>query len=262
MMLKALLLDVDGTLAETEEAHRICFNAAFEALGLSWRWSRDVYGDLLKVSGGKERIRYYCQKQGLSIDEQHIRQLHAHKTELFGARARGGGMPLRPGIEALLREAPQQGLRLAITTTTSRINVDNLFAGTVGSEVLEGFDAICTAETAPTKKPAPDVYLAALSALNLAPQECLAVEDTRNGVLSAAAAGIPVVVTMSMYSQAEDFRGALVVLRDLSEYRVEDIKALHGAIAIPVTFGGPTRPIICKRFSRSRTLISGGCAHH
>lgn len=219
--LDALFFDVDGTLADTEEAHRVAFNAAFEAAGRPWSWSRERYRELLKVSGGKERIEAFWSGHDDAPPKAErwpiIVELHKAKTVEYTAAVRGGRVPLRPGVEATLRAAREAGLALAIATTTSRVNVDALFEGTLGEHALGWFATICTAETAPTKKPAPDVYLAALEHLGLPPERCLAVEDTRNGVQAARAAGLEVLVTPSMYSAGEDFTGAVAVLESLAE---------------------------------------------
>ena len=219
MTLEALIFDVDGTLAETEEAHRRAFNQAFAEAGLDWNWDVPEYGRLLKVAGGKERIRSYVEARGIELSDLDatVRRLHARKTELYGEAAGGGALPLRSGIVRLFEDARGSGLRLAIATTTSRANVDNLFEGTLGAGSLSRFEVIETAETSRKKKPAPDVYLAALRGLGLAPEACLAIEDTENGVRSARSAGIPVLVTESTYSRGQPFEGAAAVVSELGD---------------------------------------------
>lgn len=220
MPLDALIFDVDGTLADTEEAHRRAFNLAFAQADLPWRWSVEEYRLLLEVAGGKERIRAYWSQlpdaPGPEAMWDRILALHAAKTALYTEAVRSGQVPLRPGVEATLRSARDAGITLAIATTTSRVNVDALFEGTLGEGALGWFSVICTAETAPKKKPAPDVYLAALAQLGLPPARCLAVEDSRNGVLAARAAGLEVLVTENAYTRGQDFSGALAVLDDLT----------------------------------------------
>lgn len=220
MPLDALIFDVDGTIADTEEAHRRAFNHAFEQAGLPWRWSVEAYRELLRVSGGKERIRAFWRRDPEAPSEEEmtptIAALHAAKTAAYTAAVKAGQVPLRPGVEALFGWARAAGVALAIATTTSRVNVDALFAGTIGEAALSWFEAICTAETAPNKKPAPDVYLAALEQLGLPPERCLAVEDTNNGLRAARAAGLACLVTPSTYSRGEDSAGAVAVLDDLT----------------------------------------------
>ena len=222
MVLKALIFDVDGTLAETEEIHRKAFNRAFAEAGLNWHWSRERYRELLTTSGGKERIRRFIVEEYPELLERAdlddwIAGLHRSKTEHYKAMMAAGEVELRPGVERLIREAREAGLRLAIATTTSPANITALFEATLGPGSLEWFEVIGDAEKAPVKKPDPSVYLHVLEELRLPPEECLAIEDTRNGVLAAAAAGIPVLVTQSFYSEGEDFSGALAVFGDLGE---------------------------------------------
>jgi HAD superfamily hydrolase (TIGR01509 family) len=214
--LRALIFDVDGTLAETEELHRQTFNAAFAAAGLDWAWDQSLYAELLKVTGGKERIAHYQRHAGIAapLDAAAVATLHADKTARYAARVRDGGMPLRPGIRRLLFEAKQAGLRLAIATTTSRPNIEALLAA---ASPLPPFDAIAAGDEVAAKKPAPDVYLLALRHLDLPAASCLAFEDTLNGLLSAQEAGLRCVVTASAYGGAGPFPGAAAVLTTLGD---------------------------------------------
>lgn len=229
MSLQALIFDVDGTLAETEETHREAFNRAFADAGLDWLWGRERYRELLAVSGGKERIRQFVaeedptQADRADFDDW-VAGLHRAKTMHYTNMMAAGEIELRPGVERLIREAHAEGLRLAIATTTSMANIEALFGATLGQESLRWFDVVAAAEQAPVKKPDPSVYLWVLERLGLPAADCLALEDTRNGVLAASAADVPVLVTQSYYSEGEDFSGALAVLSDLGEpdypYRV------------------------------------------
>jgi HAD superfamily hydrolase (TIGR01509 family) len=220
--LAALLFDVDGTLAETEEVHRLAFNRAFANAGLDWNWTRALYGRLLALSGGRERIRHFIDScgaklaQGVDV-EALITSLHRDKTRHYASLLSTGGITLRPGVERLLRQARADRLRLAIVTTTSTENLLPLLSATIGPDAVNWFEVICTASEAPVKKPAPDAYLWTLGRLGLAGRDCLAIEDTANGVAAARAAGIPVLVTESAYSAGEDFGGAIAVVSDLGE---------------------------------------------
>lgn len=218
-MLKALIFDVDGTLAETEEVHRAAFNDAFLEAGLDWHWGRELYGELLRVTGGKERIAHFIdtvQRKPRSSDTAAmIAMLHRRKTALYAHRIGAGHIELRPGIAELIAAARAAGVRLAIATTTSRPNVDALLAATLEVGALP-FEVIVAGDEVAAKKPAPDVYLEALRQLRLDARSCLALEDSANGVRSAHAAGIPVLVTKGMYTLADDFSGAIAVLDDLA----------------------------------------------
>lgn len=219
-MLEALIFDVDGTLAETEEAHREAFNAAFAEAGLGWVWERALYSELLKVTGGKERIRHFMatvlRRDPLAADtDALVAMLHRRKTTLYGELIAAGTVGLRPGIAAVLAASRRSGIRLAIATTTSRPNVDALLAATLGADAAATFEVIVAGDEVASKKPAPDVYLEALRLLRLDAAQCLAVEDSANGVRSARGAGIPVLVTRGMYTAHDDCSGALADIDDL-----------------------------------------------
>jgi HAD superfamily hydrolase (TIGR01509 family) len=219
---QALIFDIDGTLAETEELHRKAFNLAFTNADLKWSWNREKYRELLAVAGGKERIHHFITEDdptqaGRENLAEWIAGLHKAKTGLYTGLLAAGRIELRPGVERLIREVHEQGMRLAIATTTSMANITALFDATLGHEVLSWFEVIGAAEQATRKKPDPLVYLWVLEQLDLPATECLAIEDTHNGVQSASGAGIAVLVTQSYYSEGEDFSGAVAVLSDLGE---------------------------------------------
>ena len=223
MELEALIFDCDGTLAETEEAHRAAFNALFRELDLDWFWSVETYGELLRITGGKERIRHYLRHYNPAKADYYIENddlipsMHVRKTALYMDSVKNGEVPLRPGVERLIREARANGMRLAIATTTNIEPLSALFEGTLGREALSWFEAIAAGDMVANKKPASDVYDLALEGLKLEGPQCLAFEDTTNGILSARSANIPVLVTVSEYSAGQDFSGALVVVDNLGE---------------------------------------------
>lgn len=231
MSIQALIFDVDGTLAETEEAHREAFNQSFTAFGLPWHWDRALYRELLRVSGGKERIRRYVEDHDPSRLtpelEELIKALHGHKTGLYTAIVAAGGVPFRPGVLALIGEARAAGLPVAIATTTSHANIIALFDGATGGAGRGWFQAIACAEDAPIKKPDPQVYRVVLERLGLAAVDCLALEDSTNGVGAACAAGIPVVVSQSAYTEGDDFTGALAVFPDFAQVTLAQLTELH-----------------------------------
>lgn len=213
-MLEALLFDVDGTLAETEEVHRIAFNEAFVQAGLDWEWGAELYHELLSVTGGKERILYHVERSGLEtafFTKDYIANLHAQKTENYVAMMDEGRVGLRPGILQLLEDARASGLRLAITTTTSQVNVDRLLKATIGPQAFSWFEVYATGDKVPRKKPDPAIYQLALDELKLPASSCLAIEDAAQGLASALGAGVATVITESSYSKGQDFSGALKV---------------------------------------------------
>lgn len=216
---RALIFDVDGTLAETEEVHRQAFNTAFAGANLDWCWGPAVYKDLLRVAGGKERIRAFDRLQrGTSLlSDAEVAELHRIKTTIYADLIASGGCPLRPGVEDLLTTARRRGQRLAIATTTSRGNIDALLAAALGSDWADSFAAIVAGDEVPKKKPAPDVYLEVLSRLDLAASQCLAIEDSGIGLVAASSAGIPVLILRSAYFRDDDFSDALLAIDDLTE---------------------------------------------
>lgn len=224
---RAIIFDVDGTLSETEETHRRAFNRSFSDAGLDWHWDQDLYRQLLEVTGGKERIRYYIERfggTGVPMDtlDEFIPTLHARKTEHYTAMVSGGEVPLRPGIHALIDDARSNGFRLAIATTTTPANVDALLGATLGGDAI--FEAICAGDSVANKKPAPDVYDLALKQLGLPAEACVAIEDSRNGLLSSVAAGIATVVTPGIYTAGADFSEAALVIDDLA---ASDFEAIY-----------------------------------
>ncbi|MCA0273888.1 MAG: HAD-IA family hydrolase [Proteobacteria bacterium] len=214
----ALIFDVDGTLAETEELHRAAFNDAFAAAGLGWEWTQGIYRRLLKVTGGKERIAVWCGERGVALSPAEIAALHADKTARYVAMMAAGRIALRPGVARIMAEARARSVALAIATTTSRANVEALTRAVWGATGAEMFDVIAAGDEVAAKKPAPDVYRLALERLALPPSAALAFEDSRNGLLAAREAGLRTIVTPSIYTAGEDFTGALSVLPDLAGY--------------------------------------------
>jgi HAD superfamily hydrolase (TIGR01509 family) len=216
---RALIFDVDGTLAETEEAHRQAFNAAFARTNISWFWGPAVYKNLLRVAGGKERIRAFeksCDGPP-RLSNDGVAELHRIKSEIYTELITCGGCPLRPGIHDLLIAARKRGQPMAIATTTSRNNIDVLLSTALGKGWTDMFAAIVAGDEVPSKKPAPDVYREVLSRLVLPASKCLALEDSGIGLDSAALAGIQVLILRSTYFRDDNFSAALLAIDDLTE---------------------------------------------
>jgi HAD superfamily hydrolase (TIGR01509 family) len=214
-MIKAVIFDVDGTLAETEEVHRQAFNRAFAEASLGWDWDQDLYRQLLKVAGGKERIAHFLEMSGAPpMAPERIAELHKAKTAVYTRMAERGEILLRPGIAEFLDALRERGVKLAIATTTSLPNIEALLAAALGADWRERFAAVAAGDMVANKKPAPDVYDLALRLLGLPAGECVAVEDSRNGVLAAKAAGLRVIAVRSAYCAQDDLGGADVVLDD------------------------------------------------
>lgn len=222
MTTEALILDVDGTLADTEEAHRQSFNTAFEQMQLGWQWSAPTYRRLLAITGGKERIAAFIEEAQLPPAQRkallaRVPEIHALKTHVYTSTAREGGIALRTGVERLLDEARAAGLRLAIASTTTAANIDALLQAAWGARGLELFDVIACGDQVRHKKPAPDIYQLAMDALGLPPERCIAFEDSANGLASARAAGLWTVVTPTYWTEGSDFSGAGLLLPHLGD---------------------------------------------
>jgi HAD superfamily hydrolase (TIGR01509 family) len=222
--LKALIFDVDGTLAETErDGHRIAFNRAFEEARLGWHWSVEHYGELLAVTGGKERIAHHWQAvdpevAGAPEAATRVRALHAAKTAHYLDLVRSGAVTLRPGVRRLLIEARARGLRLAIATTTTEANVRELLTATISPLAPDWFEVIGAGDAVARKKPASDIYDWVLERLRLPAADCLAFEDSAPGVAAARAAGLGTLLTRSIYSAGEVIDGALADLDGLGSH--------------------------------------------
>lgn len=210
---RALIFDVDGTLAETEELHRQAFNSAFRSAGLDISWDQARYRELLAVAGGKRRILKSFEDAGLPADVDLADKLHAAEGRFY-AEAVDAGIELRPGVRDLLQRASAAGLRLAIATTSSRRSLSALLA----AFSLPLFDVIVTGDDVATLKPDPAVYLVALQRLDLPAEAALAFEDSANGLAAAAGAGIRTIVTPAFYTTGQDFAAAAKVLPDLAGF--------------------------------------------
>jgi HAD superfamily hydrolase (TIGR01509 family) len=236
MTLRAVLWDVDGTIAETEdEGHRLAFNLAFEERRLPWRWDAAQYGTLLRVAGGRERLlhdmagREDAPPEGPER-ETLARELHRLKNAYYALIVEHGRIGLRPGVLRLMTECAEAGLAQAIVTTTSRANVQALFPGLFGPEWAARFAAIVCAEDAPSKKPDPLAYRMALRQLGVAPGEAVALEDSPNGLRAARAAGIACVVTRSLFFREASFEGAALVCEHLDGPPVVDLPRLQACL--------------------------------
>ena len=220
---KALIFDVDGTLANTEDdGHRPAFNAAFKDNGLDWNWDIELYHKLLKVAGGRERILHYindylpAEKRPDNADEL-AKAMHKAKTGFYVQYLEEGKIPLRPGIKRVILEAREKGLKMAIATTTSPENITGLIDGNLGKGAMSWFEVVGHGGNCPDKKPDPQVYHFVLKEMGLSASDCVAFEDSEIGLKAAGAAGIDTIITENDITRGHDFSGAVVVLSDMGE---------------------------------------------
>ena len=220
--MQALIFDCDGVLVDTErDGHRVAFNRAFEALGIDADWSVDLYGELLLIGGGKERMRHYFDTYGWpqgrseSKDEL-IALLHKTKTDFFTDIIASGQLPLRPGISRIVDEAIAAGVRLGVCTTSAPKAIDGVL-DLFGAERKARFEFVHAGDVVSKKKPDPEIYELAKQSLGLPVHECIVIEDSRNGLMAATGAGLPCLITTSAYTTDEDFTGAAAVVPELGD---------------------------------------------
>ncbi|MFD7436103.1 HAD-IA family hydrolase [Streptomyces sp. NPDC059861] len=222
----ALIFDCDGVLADTErDGHLPAFNATFEEFGLPVRWSDAEYAQRVKVGGGKERMRTlltpeFVAAAGLPADpaalEEQVAAWHRRKTEIYTGIIRSGDIPPRPGVRRVAEQAHEAGWTLAVASTSAEVSVRSVLELAMGPELAAHF-GVFAGDLVQRKKPAPDIYAVAVRRLDLDPARVVAIEDSRNGMLSALGAGLACAVTTSAYTEEEDFTGARLVVTSLGD---------------------------------------------
>jgi len=220
--LRALIFDCDGVLADTErDGHRVAFNRAFAKKGYGIEWNAQLYKELLKIAGGKERMRYYFDQTGWPEDvpdkDDLIKELHKLKTDLYMQIIEEGSLPLRPGVARLVDEAIADRIALSVCSTSNERAVNLLVEKLLGRQRRAKFDLILAGDVVSKKKPDPEIYNLALQRLGLEAAECVVIEDSRNGLLAAKAAGVCCVITTNGYTEDEDFTEADIVVPELGD---------------------------------------------
>lgn len=233
MALRALIFDVDGTLANTErDGHRPAFNAAFAEVGLPWHWDEAFYGTLLVKSGGMERLYFYAEHfdpatRARPDFDSLMERVNEIKTRNYQRLLAAGAIPLRADIGQLICDARTEDLRLAIASSSKRENIVALLRANLGPVADTWFDAIVSGELVAAKKPSPDIYKKALEMLKLPPRDCLTVEDSAHGLAASLGAGIPTVISLSDYTHDEEFVGARMVLHETENLSLEKLRLWH-----------------------------------
>ncbi|MBA7498441.1 Protein CbbY [subsurface metagenome] len=219
--IKAIIFDQDGVIIDTErDGHRVAFNKTFKEFGFEFEWDTDYYHELLQVAGGKERMRHHLHTKGFDREvkpeeeDELIKAMHKRKTEIFIKLIKEGALPLRPGIKRIMKEAMNRGLKVGICTTSNE-----KVAHAIAYEILKDikFDFVLAGDVVKKKKPDPEIYLLGLKKGDLKAEECIVVEDSRNGLLAAKAAGMNVVVTTNYYTEKEDLREADIIVTCLGD---------------------------------------------
>ena len=222
-----LLFDCDGVLADTERfGHLPAFNATFHEFGLPLEWSAEEYGRLLQIGGGKERMATlltpaFVAANGLPSDPDgqaaELARWHARKTAIYADMVAAGKLPPRPGIRRIIAEAQDAGWTLGVASTSAEASVRAILDVAAGPERAARFDLVLAGDVVARKKPAPDIYELAVERLAVAPGEVLVIEDSRNGLLAAAGAGLRCLVTVSDYTTDEAFGEAALVVSSLGD---------------------------------------------
>lgn len=220
--MKALIFDCDGVLVDTErDGHRVAFNLAFKKTGLDIEWSVELYGELLKTGGGKERMKHYFDQFGwpasITDKDDFIKNLHSLKTDIFIEIIKSGSLPLRSGILRIIDEAISKNIAIAVCSTSNERSVNLIVDKLIGAERKSKFTGIFAGDMVERKKPNPAVYLLALSKLAIPAEECVVLEDSRIGLLAAKAAGMHCIITKSTFTGNEDFSEANKVLQELGD---------------------------------------------
>jgi HAD superfamily hydrolase (TIGR01509 family) len=232
--MKALIFDCDGVLVDTErDGHRVAFNRAFAAAGIDAEWDVELYGELLEIAGGKERMTHYFNQHGWpqgKTAQTLIPELHKRKTAIFTDLIAKGRLPLRPGISRIVDEAHSAGIRLGVCTTSDPKAIDGVL-DLFGAKRKAWFEIVLAGDVVKKKKPDPEIYNLAKQKLGVDAQDCVVVEDSRNGLLASLGAGMPTLITTSAYTTDEDFAGAAKIVPELGDapnplVTLEDLQAI------------------------------------
>jgi len=222
MLLSAVLFDVDGTIAETEDFHRKSFNESFREFNLDWFWDEAMYKELINIGGGKERIEHYIKRAWPEMLDyknltKYINSIHKVKNEVFEDYILESEIKPRPGVIRLIKELKENNIRIAIVSSNSEKNLHILFKQGLNINPKKTFDLIAHGECTKNKRPSPEIYEWVLEKLRLPPQSCVAIEDSPRGVESAKNANLNILATPSIFTKDEDFSDAKLIVSDLGE---------------------------------------------
>ncbi len=200
--LTAVFWDVDGTIADTEICgHRVAFNRAFKDFDLDWYWSKNAYIDLLKISGGLNRIIHYRNDTNSNITDEVCDKIQSRKRFYYKGLIQSGNIIIREGVLRLIDELASFGVKQFIVTTSGRKSLEPFLNASMKS-YLKYFSQIITYEDVCNHKPFPDAYNLAIKLSNESLANCLAIEDSIIGVESTRAAKLNCLLTLPPWSSS------------------------------------------------------------
>lgn len=235
-MSKVLLYDCDGVLGDTEQyGHLVAFNQMWREFDVPWSWSVEEYGRKLAIGGGKERMASLWDdaefRKVVEVPESKeafldtVARWHKRKSAIYQELIMSGQIPPRPGVKRLAQEALDAGWILGVCSTSARDSVAAVLNHVMG-DLADRFSLLLAGDMVKAKKPAPDIYNMAARQLGVSPAECLVIEDSRNGLEAADAAGMKCLVTVSGYTRDEDFSEAALVVTCLGDPGGEQAEVL------------------------------------
>lgn len=215
--IRGVLFDMDGVVLDTEKLYARFWREAAAALGHNMSYEQALGMRSLNSKAGQAKLEEYF---GPGISREAVR---AKRVELMDAYIAQHGVEAKPGIVQLLDYLKEQGIKTAITTSSPMERVTR-YLEPLG--LLNRFDRLCSGHDVPRGKPEPDIYLYGAACVELDPEECLAIEDSPSGVLSASRAGCLSVMIPDLDDPDENTKSLLFAQAD----RLDDLIGLIGEL--------------------------------
>ena len=200
---KAIIFDLDGVIVDSEPLHMAAFNQLLQRHGIPYRFEEEEYGRSFVGIPVSQNTAWHpprfpwkkpvaeLQKERETIYEELISIPH--------------NLQAYPGLIPLLQKLKEKGIAAAIASGSPHHHVDKVLQGL---SITDYFSVVVGGNDVPRKKPAPDVYCKAVELLGLAPEDCLALEDSTTGVQSAKAAGLQVFAIANRFTRHQDLTAA------------------------------------------------------